>query len=351
MRPLPSIQGALAFPRIQIVATFAGLIAVNIAAWVWAWSLFSLQPTLLAAASLAYVFGLRHAVDADHIAAIDNVVRKLMQDGQKPFAVGLYFSLGHSTVVVLASVAIAAGSMALQSESLAALRSISGAIGTGVSAVFLLVIGLANLFTLRRVWVSFQRARRGETVTSDDLDTVLSGHGFLARILSPVFRVVSKSWHMYPLGVLFGLGFDTATEIGVLGIAAAQAAEGLSIWTILIFPALFTAGMALIDTADSVAMVGAYGWAYVSPIRKLWYNLTITAASVAVALLIGGVEALGLVVSKFGLAGSFWQRVTAFNDDLASMGVIVVGIFVTSWLFSVLLYKWKGYGDASATAA
>jgi len=166
-----------------------------------------------------------------------------------------------------------------------------------------------------------------------------------------VFRVVSKSWHMYPLGVLFGLGFDTATEIGVLGIAAAQAAEGLSIWTILIFPALFTAGMALIDTADSVAMVGAYGWAYVSPIRKLWYNLTITAASVAVALLIGGVEALGLVVSKFGLAGSFWQRVTAFNDDLASMGVIVVGIFVTSWLFSVLLYKWKGYGDASATAA
>lgn len=183
MRPLPSIHGALAFLRIQIVATFAGLVAVNIAAWVWAWSLFSSQPTLLAAASLAYVFGLRHAVDADHIAAIDNVVRKLMQDGQKPFAVGLYFSLGHSTVVVLATVAIAAGSMALQAESLAAFRSISGAIGTGVSAVFLLVIGLANLFILRRVWASFQRARSGETVTSDDLDTILSVHGFLSRIL------------------------------------------------------------------------------------------------------------------------------------------------------------------------
>ncbi len=347
-RPRLFIRGAPISSRTQILVIFAGLIAVNIAAWASAWALFSTQPTLLAAAFLAYVFGLRHAVDADHIAAIDNVVRKLMQDGQRPFAAGLYFSLGHSTVVVLASVAIAAGAMALQAESLEEFRSVSGVIGTGVSAVFLLVIGLANLFILRRVWASFQRARRGEKVVSDDLDTLLAGHGILARILRPVFRVVTRSWHMYPLGVLFGLGFDTATEIGVLGIAATQAAQGLSIWTILIFPILFTAGMALVDTADSVAMVGAYGWAYVNPIRKLWYNLTITAASVAVALLIGGVEALGLLAGKLGLEGSFWQSVTALNDDLASMGVTVIGIFAGSWLISVVLYKWNGYGQAPA---
>lgn len=337
--------------RAKVIAMFAALVAVNVAVWVWAWSLFSHQPTLLGFASLAYVFGLRHAVDADHIAAIDNVVRKLMQTGQKPVAVGLYFSLGHSTIVFLASIAIAITATAIQGESLEAFREASGIIGTGVSALFLLVIALANIFILRRVWVSFQRARRGERITADDLDVLLSGQGFLARILRPVFRVVSRSWHMYPLGFLFGLGFDTATEIGVLGISAAQAAQGVSIWSILVFPALFTAGMALVDTADSVAMVGAYGWAYVNPMRKLWYNLTITAASVAVALLIGGIEALGLIGDKLGLQGLFWDQVAAINESLPGLGFAVVGIFIGSWLISAVLYRWKGYDRMVTTAA
>jgi nickel/cobalt transporter (NiCoT) family protein len=350
-RYLPGSGGVLLASRGRITAMFGALVAMNVLVWAWAWALFSDRPTLLGSAFLAYVFGLRHAVDADHIAAIDNVVRKLMQAGQKPFGVGLYFSLGHSTIVVLASVAIAATAKAVQGDSLQAFRETGGVIGTSVSALFLLMIALANVFILKRVWTNFQRARRGERIAADDLDTLLSGHGFLARILTPVFRVVSRSWHMYPLGFLFGLGFDTATEIGVLGISAAQAAQGISIWSILVFPALFTAGMALIDTADSVAMVGAYGWAYVNPIRKLWYNLTITAASVAVAVLIGGIEALGLVGEKFGLKGAFWDQVTAMNEHLPSLGFAVVGIFAACWLVSVALYKWKRYDEIVVTIA
>lgn len=335
----------------SVAATFAVLIAANALAWTWAWWLFADQPILLGSAFLAYVFGLRHAVDADHIAAIDNVVRKLMQSGRRPYHVGLYFSLGHSTVVILASAAIALTASAVQSEDLRVFRAATGAVGTGVSALFLLIIALANMFILRRVWQSFQRARRGERITSDDLDILLSGHGFLARILRPVFSAVSRAWHMYPLGLLFGLGFDTATEIGVLGLSAAQAAQGMSIWSILVFPALFTAGMALVDTADSVAMVGAYGWAYVNPIRKLWYNLTITGASVAVAILIGGVEALGLVGSKLGLQGDFWDQVSDLNESLPMFGFAVVGIFIGSWLLSFVLYKWKRYDEAVVLSA
>jgi high-affinity nickel-transport protein len=347
--PLPH---ALATPnaqassvRLRIIAMFAALGIVNILAWAWAWSLFSDKPTLLGSAFLAYVFGLRHAVDADHIAAIDNVVRKLMQSGRKPHAVGLYFSLGHSTIVILASIAIAATATAVQGNSLDAFRETGGVVGTAVSALFLLIIALANVFILRRVWASFQRVRNGERIAADDLDALFCGHGFLARLFRPVFRVVSRSWHMYPLGFLFGLGFDTATEIGVLGISAAQAAQGISIWSILVFPALFTAGMALVDTADSVAMVGAYGWAYVNPVRKIWYNLTITAASVAVAVLIGGVEALGLLSEKLGLEGAFWDRVSALNDSLPSFGFAVVAVFIGCWLASAAFYRWKRYDE------
>ena len=172
---------------------------------------------------------------------------------------------------------------------------------------------------------------------------MLAGRGIIARIFRPLFRVVSRSWHMYPIGFLFGLGFDTATEIGLLGISATQAAQGMSFWTILVFPALFTAGMSLMDTTDSVLMTRAYGWALVHPIRKLWYNLTITAASVVVALFIGGIEALGLIGDKLGLEGGFWRLVGDLNDNLTNFGFVVVGIFVTSWLISTLIYRAKGY--------
>ena len=326
----------------KTIGTYVFLVAANIGAWLWAWIAFADRPILMGTAFLAYVFGLRHAFDADHIAAIDNVVRKLMQEGKKPYSAGFFFSLGHSSIVILASLAIAATAAVVQSK-LEVFHNIGGVIGTSVSAVFLLVVGFANLFILKDTWSAFKRVRRGEKIFSEDLDGLLSGGGFLTRILRPVFEVVSKSWHMYPVGFLFGLGFDTATEIGVLGISATQAAQGMSVWTILVFPALFTAGMSLMDTTDSILMTRAYGWAFVNPVRKLWYNLTITAASVVVAVFIGGLEALGLIGDKLGLDGRFWDFVGDMNDNLSSFGYAVVGILIASWLLSTLIYRVNRY--------
>ncbi|MDX8533125.1 HoxN/HupN/NixA family nickel/cobalt transporter [Mesorhizobium sp. VK25A] len=336
--------------RSKVALTYALLIAANVVAWGWAWVAFSDRPALLGTALLAYTFGLRHAFDADHIAAIDNVVRKLMQEGKAPCSAGFFFSLGHSTIVVLASLAIAATAAAFQGR-LDEFHDVGGVIGTSVSAVFLLAIGMANLFILKGIWQAFSRVRRGEPIVEEDLEALLTGRGFLARIFRPVFRVVARSWHMYPVGFLFGLGFDTATEIGLLGISAAQAAAGMSFWTILVFPALFTAGMSLMDTTDSVMMTRAYGWAFVNPMRKLWYNMTITAASVVVAVFIGGIEALGLIGDKLSLHGGVWNVVGSLNGSLTSFGYVVVGIFGLSWLISTLVYKLNGYDRVRVTPA
>ena len=327
---------------------FTMLAAANLAAWAWAWMAFHDQPTLLGTALLAWVFGLRHAVDADHIAAIDNVVRKLMQDGQRPQTVGLWFSLGHSTIVVLASLAIAATAAAMQ-DKLEAIKGIGGVVGTLVSATFLLAIAAANMVILLGVWRSFRQYQRSGRLDDGALDMLLAGRGLLSRLFRPLFRAITRSWHMYPLGFLFGLGFDTATEVGLLGISATQASQGMSPWQAMVFPALFTAGMALVDTADSVLMVGAYGWAFVNPMRKLWYNLTITAASVLVALLIGGVEALGLLGDRLALTGPFWNTVGSLNDSFGYLGFAVVGIFVVCWALSTIIYRWQGYDRLDAS--
>jgi len=287
------------------------------------------------------VLGLRHAVDADHIAAIDNVVRKLMQDGKRPYAVGLFFSLGHSLAIALAVAGIAAAAFALQGR-FQDFKSIGSIVGTGASAFFLLAVAAINIVILRHVWRSFRRARRGEPVAEQELDHLLSGRGLLARLFRPLFRMVSRSWHMFPIGFLFGLGFDTATEISLFTVAASQVSGGMTFGTVMIFPALFTAGMTLLDTTDSVLMVGAYGWAFLNPIRKIWYNLTITAISVVVALLIGGIEALGLIAGKLGLEGRFWDLIGDLNGGLANFGYLVVGIFLGSWAISYLLYRWQG---------
>ncbi|NTA83984.1 HoxN/HupN/NixA family nickel/cobalt transporter [Agrobacterium tumefaciens] len=331
--------------RMKAAITFVCLVSANIAAWVWTWVAFADRPALMGTAFLAYMLGLRHAFDPDHIAAIDNVVRKLMQEGKAPFSVGFFFSLGHSSIVVLASIVIAATAAAMQLDEVA---DIGGIIGTTVSAVFLLIIGIANLIVLRGIWSAFKRVRRGETIVEEDLDALLAGRGLIARIFRPVFRVVSRSWHMYPIGFLFGLGFDTATEIGLLGISAMQAAQGMSFWTILVFPALFTAGMSLMDTTDSVLMTGAYGWAFVNPVRKLWYNLTITAASVIVAVFIGGLSAANLIVDKLGYDGDFWRFLGGLNDNLSGVGYAVVGIFIVSWIVSTIIYRRKGYDTVPA---
>jgi len=328
----------------KIIGMYTLLLVFNLVAWGWAFIAFRHFPLLMGTAFLAYSFGLRHAVDADHIAAIDNVTRKLMQDGKRPVAVGFMFSLGHSTVVILACVAIAATALALKDQ-LDSVKEVGGVIGTLVSAFFLLIIALINLAVLRSVYKAFKRVRDGHPYVEEDFNLLLANRGLLARIFRPMFRIITRSWHMYPLGVLFGLGFDTATEIGLLGISAAQASSGMSIWSILIFPALFTAGMSLIDTTDSILMLGAYGWTFIKPIRKLYYNMTITFVSVVVALLVGSIEALGLLADQMHLTGRFWNAMGSLNDNFGTIGFFIIGVFVLSWVLSLVFYKWRGFDD------
>jgi len=329
--------------RRRLAALYSLLVAANIGGWVWAWVAFSGRPALLGLALLAWVFGLRHAVDADHIAAIDNTVRKLIEAGQRPIGVGFYFSLGHSTVVVLASAAIAATAAALRGP-LHHFAAIGGVIGTVASASFLLLIAVINIVILLALWHGFRSVARGESPDAAALEGLLAGRGLLVRLLRPLFRAVSRSWHMYPIGFLFGLGFDTATEVGLLGIAATQAAQGISAAHILVFPALFTAGMSLVDTSDGVLMVGVYSWAFERPVRRLWYNLTVTAASVLVALLIGGLEALGLLAGQFGLQGGVWRFIGRLNDDMGTAGFLIIGVFLFVWTTSALVFRWRNYG-------
>jgi len=283
-------------------------------------------------------------VDADHIAAIDNVTRKLMQEGKRPVAVGLMFSLGHSTIVLLGSAALAAAALALQHRMDAA-RHIGGVVGTLVSTLFLFGIAIVNLIVLRSIYRAFARVRGGAPYVEEDFDLLLADRGFLARLFRPMFAIITRSWHMYPLGLLFGLGFDTATEIGLLGISAAEASKGLPLWSILVFPALFAAGMSLIDTTDNILMLGAYGWAFVKPVRKLYYNMTITLVSVIVALVVGGIEALGLLAGQFRLSGALWDIVRRLNDNFGVMGYCIIGIFALSWVVSFAIYKWRRFDD------
>ncbi len=328
--------------RSRVIGVYALLAAFNLGAWGWVLALFHAQPVLLGTALLAYGLGLRHAVDADHIAAIDNVTRKLMQEGQRPVAVGFFFALGHSSIVILATVALALAAGAAQ-EWLPALQSLGSTIGTLVSACFLLAIAAMNLVVLFAVHRSYRAVQAGAAYDDASLDSLLSGRGLLARLLRPLFRIIRRSWHMYPLGVLFGLGFDTATEIGLLGLSAAQISNGLPIWSILVFPALFTAGMSLVDTTDGLLMLRAYGWAFLQPMRKLRYNMAITALSAVVALGIGGVEALGLLGDRLGLDGWLWDGIGAINDQLGLIGYGVIGAFLLIWAAAVAFYRARGY--------
>jgi high-affinity nickel-transport protein len=252
--------------------------------------------------------------------------------------------MGHSTVVILAAAGVAATTTVLSTH-FDQFKSIGAVVSTLVSALFLFIIAGANLIILRSVWSTYRHVRGGGAYVDEDFDLLLNNRGLLARLFRPLFRMVSEAWHMFPLGFLFGLGFDTATEVALLGISATQAAKGVSIWSIMVFPALFAAGMSLIDTTDGVLMLGAYNWAFVKPIRKLYYNLTITSVSVLVAVLIGGIEALGLMGDQFGLSGWFWDGVGALNDNFNSLGFVIIGVFIAAWVGSVVMYRYKGLDD------
>jgi nickel/cobalt transporter (NiCoT) family protein len=322
-----------------VIGLYIVLIAANALAWGWAFAAFHGHPVLLATGFIAYGFGLRHAVDADHIAAIDNVTRKLMQEGKRPIAVGFFFALGHSTVVLGASIVIALTAAGLQ-QRFPRLVEAGSTVGTLVSALFLFAIATINIVVLATVYRLLRRVKRGESYAEEQPNVLVAQRGPLGRLFRMLFRLISRSWHMYPLGLLFGLGFDTATEIGLLGISAAEASKGLSIWSILVFPALFAAGMSLVDTSDGVMMVGAYGWAFTNPVRKLYYNLTITGISVIVAAAVGAIEAFGLVGEQLGLAGGIWDCAAG---HLGAVGYLVVGVFAASWLVSFVISRAMGW--------
>jgi high-affinity nickel-transport protein len=296
----------------------------------------------------AYTLGLRHAFDADHIAAIDNTTRKLMSDGQRPLAAGFFFSLGHSTVVFGLALLLATGVKAIigpVEDDSSGLHHYTGLIGTSVSAVFLYLIAFLNVIVLVGILRVFARLRRGdygpETDLKEDLaelEQQLQNRGLLNRFLGRFTKSITKSWQMYPVGLLFGLGFDTATEIALLVLAGTSAAAGLPWYAILCLPVLFTAGMCLLDTIDGSFMNFAYGWAFSNPVRKLYYNITITGLSVAVALLIGSIELLGLFAGQLGWRGPFWDWLGGL--DLNTVGLVVVGMFVVTWAIAVLVWRY-----------
>lgn len=330
--------------RNKAIVTLSALTVLNLL--VWAIALLTLHhfALLLGTATLAYTFGLRHALDADHISAIDNVTRKLMQDGQRPALVGFFFSLGHSTIVILLSVAIAVTAGRIKNH-FPNMEHVGGLVGTFVSAAFLLAIAGINLLILRGVVRAFSSVKRGEPYDEQDVEATMAQLGILGRIFRPMLRMVDRSWKMYPVGFLFGLGFDTATEVGVIGISAALGTQGLPIWSIMIFPMLFTAGMCLIDTADGLLMLGAYGWAFVHPVRKLYYNMTITAVSVLIAVVVGGIELLGVIGNQLDLHGRFWDAIGSLGDHFGMIGVGIIALFIVSWIASAATYRIMGYKE------
>jgi len=287
----------------------------------------------------AYMLGMRHAFDADHIAAIDNTTRKFMEDGQKPVSVGFWFSLGHSSVVFGLCLLLSFGVRALAGQvedGDSTLQTTFGLIGTMVSGIFLILIGIINLFILRKIVGVFRRMKSGE-FSEDELEEHLNKRGFMNRFLGKVTKSIKKPWQMYPLGILFGLGFDTATEVSLLVLAGGAAAFALPWYAILCLPVLFAAGMSLLDTIDGCFMNFAYGWAFSQPVRKVYYNITITALSVFIALVIGTIELVGVAAEKAGIEGGVLGFIAGL--DLGAIGFIIVGLFVITWVVAIVGYK------------
>jgi len=298
------------------------------------------HPAFLALGALAYSFGLRHAFDADHISAIDNSTRKLLQQGRKPVGVGFFFSLGHSTVVLLIALALGFAVQSIVQGVVSdggELKNIGGVIGTTVSGSFLVLIGILNLVILLGIVGVFLRMRRGE-YDSASLDEDLVAGGVMSRAFGRLFRLVDQSWHMYPIGFLFGLGFDTASEVALLGISAGAAAKGLPFVAVVSLPIIFAAGMCLMDTTDGAFMSKAYSWAFSNPVRKVFYNMTVTGLSVVIALGIGVMELLQILIQTTDLRGQPWDAISGW-DFIGQAGFLIVGLFAVTWIVAVVVYR------------
>ena len=296
-------------------------------------------PFMWGFAGLAYTFGLRHAFDADHIAAIDNTTRKLMDGPHRPFGVGFFFSLGHSTVVFVMTLAIALATRSVAAE-LPWLRATGAYVGTTVSGVFLYAIGVINLVILVDIVRVFVRAQRGDDDATGLEERLLHG-GWLTRWFGGVFRMVRRPHQMYWVGLLFGLGFDTASEIGLLTTAGVASSQVLPLWAVLLLPVIFAAGMSLIDSADGVLMCGAYGWAFANPLRKIFYNITITGLSAVVALFVGTIELASILASGAGDQAGVWGAL--LRADSQQMGLVIVALFAGWWAISLTVWRLGGF--------
>jgi nickel/cobalt transporter (NiCoT) family protein len=325
--------------RARLGGFFGAIALLHVLGWGALLTYGATHPAFIGLGGLAYTFGLRHAFDADHISAIDNTTRKLLQEGKKPVGVGFFFSLGHSTVVfliaLLLGLAVKSLVQGMVSES-GELKSVGGFVGTSVSGLFLVVIGVLNLLVFIDIMRVYRGLRRGR-FDRDSLSHQLVAGGFMTRAFGRAFRVVGASWQMYPIGFLFGLGFDTASEVALLAISAGAAAQNLPFLAVVSLPLIFAAGMSLMDTTDGAFMSKAYSWAFSHPVRKVFYNLTVTGLSVFVALFVGVVELLQLVIDQLKLRGQPWDALGGL--DFSEMGFIIVGAFVLTWAVAFAVFR------------
>src|SRR5437660_3478270 len=329
--------------RVRLAGFASGVTLLHVVGWGLLLTYGVGHPAFLGLGGLAYTFGLRHAFDADHISAIDNTTRKLLQSGKKPVGVGFFFSLGHSTVVLLIALALGLAVKSLVQGVVGdngELRNIGGAVGTLVSGAFLVLIGVVNLVILIDIVRVYRRMRRGQ-YDRESLDNELMTGGVMTRLFGRLFRVIEHSWQMYPIGFLFGLGFDTASEIALLAISAGAAAQGLPFTAVISLPLIFAAGMSLMDTTDGAFMSKAYSWAFASPIRKVFYNLTVTSLSVFVALFVGLVELAQILIRLLGLRGGIFDAIANF-DLFGSAGFVIVAAFGLAWRGAFVSYKVRG---------
>jgi high-affinity nickel-transport protein len=335
------------------LAGFYGFIALlHLAGWGLYLNYAAHYPALVGLGFVAYMFGLRHAFDADHIAAVDDTVRYLLQKGQKPLGIGFFFSLGHSTIVLGLAIAIAFAAAAVKTG-LPELKNIGSLVGASVSGIFLWVIGLLNLAVLLDILKVWQSAKTG-THSHAHLEQLLQQRGLMNRLFGGrLQKSLNHSWQMYPLGLLFGLGFDTASEVGLLAMTAGASAGNLPIGAVLSLPILFAAGMSVMDTTDGVLMSKAYNWAFLNPLRKIFYNIATTGLSIAVALVIGSIELLQVFINLLDLRGGLFDFVAAL--DFGVMGYVIVGLFMVCWALSVALWKFgrleERYGSAAPVHA
>lgn len=330
------MRGLISNTRNRSVVLLAFLICANGLFWAMTWASAQHVALLLSAGWLAYGFGLRHAVDADHISAIDNTTRRLMERGKRPTGVGFYFSLGHSTVVILLCAALSL-STAYVEKHMPQWEKLGGIVGGSISTVFLFAIGIINLVVLWDLYRAYRQVRRGDVPGAVAHEPALGG--LMGRFLAPLLALVQHSWQMYFIGFLFGLGFDTATEVGILALSAHSSHGGVSFWAIMLLPLLFTAGMCLIDTLNGILMLRAYGWAFVRPVRRLYYNMSITAFSVLVAFVVGGHELVQLFSDHLPTHSvAMW----AANLNFDNVGYAIIGVLVVFWLSAALRERQRG---------